>query len=279
MNLDEIKDYLNTKRDEISPSITDDLANLKRKAIENQNEEEANEIWCFERIAEIQSTYLDVFVHLKSKRYFDAWRLLERIDIELCGLRDNFNYSGDLYNIMNIERMIKEYEKLFPYQYFFSRESIVKRVKCSICNQVNTIRNHCPHEVGKLYMGEMCCNIVEDIEFLGMAIVKNPFDKFTVLFPQDLEYNYFMLDNLMPQLDSPYDRFYVEIIKQKNPKFQNIERNDKCPCGSNKKYKNCCKDTENECFDHHKIILLDKPNAKETPIICGNTWKGKLDSD
>lgn len=37
---------------------------------------------------------------------------------------------------------------------------------------------------GQLYMGEMCCQIIEDAEFIGIAIVKNPIlKKYTVLFP------------------------------------------------------------------------------------------------
>ena len=102
-----------------------------------------------------------------------------------------------------------------------SRETIIKKVHCSICGKINTIRNHCEHQVGKIYMGEMCCNIVDDFEFLGMAIVKKPFDKYTVLFPEGKRYNYFMLDGLMTR----YSRWYVEILEQENPIYKNVGRN------------------------------------------------------
>jgi len=122
-------------------------------------------------------------------------------------------------------------------------------------------------------MGEMCGRIVEDFEFLGIALVKNPFDKYTVIFPQEMEYNYFMLDFLMPRLKSPYERWYVEIMRELNPKYKCIGRNDKCPCGSGKKFKKCCLGTTRQYTNHHRVTFLDNPNVKPVPFVLGSTWK------
>lgn len=273
MNLDDIKSYLSIKKSEFDINVLEELKQLKKKAVSESNEALANKIWCYEQIYKIQKMYVDVFEKLKNNQFFDAWRELERIDIELSFLRDNYDYSNDRFHLEFIERIVREYQKLFPYQFFMSRESIVKKEKCSICGKINTIRNRCDHKVGKLYMGEMCSRIVEEFEFLGMSIVQNPFDKYTVLFPKDMEYNYFMLESLIPSLDTPYDRWYVDVLREKNPIYKDIGRNDKCPCGSGKKYKKCCLDTEQEYTNHHRVTLLDKPNVKPIPFTLGSTWK------
>lgn len=273
MNLEYIIDYLSKEKIEFDSNIEEEVNRFKIQAVRESNESLANEIWCYQQIYKIQRMYIDVFYKLKSNKFFEAWTSLERIDIELSFLRGNYDYSDDKFHLKFIEKIIKEYEKLFPYEFFMSRELIIKKVRCSICGKTNTIRNHCEHKVGKLYMGEMCSRIIEESEFISLAIVRNPFDKYTVLFPKDKEYNYFMLESLMPNLKTPYDRWYVEMLKEKNPIYKHTGRNDKCPCGSGKKYKKCCLGTEQEYVDHHKIILLDNPNVKPTPFTLGSTWK------
>jgi len=154
-----------------------------------------------------------------------------------------------------------------------SRESIIKKETCSICGRVNTIRNRCEHEVGELYMGEMCSRIVGDMEFIAMSIVKNPFDKYTVLFPEGMEYNYEALDTLFMGLNTPYERWDLDIEKKIKPEFAKAERNKPCPCGSGKKYKKCCWGTDSETTVHNKITLLDNPNVKPVPYKTIGTWK------
>lgn len=273
MNIEEIKVYLNSKNLTLNNKILDNLKSIKTKAIEINNEELANEVWCLEEIYSIQDTYLRMFSNLKNNNFEKAWNQIEHIDISLYHLKNNCDWILNKFNLSFIENTIHYYEKLFPYEYFMSRESIVKKKRCSICNKIKTIRSHCGHTPGKIYMGELCVDIVEDMEFLAMALVKNPLDKYTVLFPQGLEYNYFMLENLMPNLHSPYDRWYVKTEKIKKNEFKNIGRNDLCPCGSKKKYKKCCLSSENEWRNHQKITLLDNPNAKPINPITQNTWK------
>lgn len=273
MNKDEIKIYLNKKNLQLDKSILDDLKYIKSEAVNNSNESLANEVWCLEQIYFIQNTYLEMFNNLKSNEFEKAWNQLEQIDINIYFLKNNCIWDMNNFSLNFINDTIHYYEKLFPYKYFLSRESIIKKQRCSICKSIRNIRSHCGHTPGKVYMGELCVNIVEDVEFLAMAIVENPLDKYTVLFPEGLEYNYFMLEKLMPNLLSPYDRWYVEIEKIKKDEYKNIGRNDLCPCGSQKKYKKCCLSTEKELINHHKITLLDNPYAKIINPITQNTWK------
>lgn len=276
MNLDEIKDYLYERKQSFDQKKICELEAIKSIAKLKSDEELANEIWFLETVSEIQSLYLDMFFKLKESKYenyYEAWTMLEKIDIDFVNLRTNGYELFDKYYLTFIAKIIKEYEKLFPYEFFASREDIIKKEHCSICGNINTIRNRCEHETGKIYMGEMCCSIVDDMELLGISIVQDPFDKYAVLFPEAKKYNYFMLEELMPKLNTPYDKWYVEIVKEKNPIYRNSGRNDKCPCGSMKKYKKCCLDKEKEYFNHYILNFIDNYEVKPTPVILGSTWK------
>ena len=170
--------------------------------------------------------------------------------------------------------MIKQYQRLFPYCHFFSRECVIKEEECSICGKRISLRHPCGHRAGKLYMGELCLRKVIDMEFKALCIVTDPFDKYTYVQLPDQEYDYGMLEALMVEIDSPYDKFSIETIKVKKPEYKGIERNDPCPCGSGEKYKRCHLGTKGELMDHHKV-QLSKPILRSKPGFIGTfgTWK------
>lgn len=275
MEIDKLHQYLNSKKDDFDCNIINQIRANKREAQECNDEQLANLLWCYLEICYIQNSYLEVYRLLKEDKYenyFQAWNLLDRIDIGLYNLRGNYDFSDGRFFLGFIETNIQEYVKLFPYEYFISREAVVKVEKCSICGIKRSFRNPCGHSAGKLYMGELCVNIIEDMELMALAIVKNPFDKYTVLFPEDKKYNYFMLQNLMSQLKSPYERWYVDILEVLKPIYKNIGRNQQCPCQSGKKYKKCCEGTKKELMNHHRIMLQENPYAKQIPAIIEGTW-------
>lgn len=274
MDLDQIKQYLSQHNKlEYDASINAHIKELKAEAVVRNNEFLANELWCLETISEIKRLYISAFNSIKEGKHFDAWHSYDRIDIKLGSLRKNFDYSRNLYDLEFIEEYTRKFQKLFPYQFFTSRETVIKKESCSICGRINTIRNRCEHEVGKIYMGKMCCRVVEDVEFLAFSIVTNPFDKYTVLFPDGKEYNYEVLDILFKGLDTPFDRWALEIEKRIKPEFVGAKRNAPCPCGSGKKYKKCCFGTNSELMDHNKITLLDKSDYTPIPFMTTGTWK------
>lgn len=245
MKLIEIKSYLkDSHKRQNDESIAEELKNLKEIAINQKDEGTANEIWCLEQINKIQCLYLEAFNSIKENEHYQAWCAYERIEILLTHLDDNFEYENTEYNLLFIETYTSKFIKLFPYTHFMSREAVIKKASCSICGKRMSIRNHCEHQVGKLYMGKLCCKVIEDIEFKALAIVKNPVDKYAVIFLNDKEYNYFLLDQLFGNLNSPYDLWSLNISEMLKEDYKGIGRNSKCPCGSGKKYKNCCKETK-----------------------------------
>jgi len=164
MDLDQIKQYLNQRnKSEFDASIMIRLKDLKAEAVSQNSEALTNEIWCLETISSIQQLYISAFNSIKNGKHFDAWQSYGTLDISLSFLRKHFDYSDNQYNLEFIDEYTRKFQKLFPYKYFMSREAVIKKQSCSICGKINTIRNRCEHEVGELYMGEMCSRVIEDI--------------------------------------------------------------------------------------------------------------------
>lgn len=278
MFLSEVKNYLQIIHLELDEKILYELEKQKQKAISDENEPLANEIWCLTESYNIQKKYLSMFHELKHGKYDSAWSLLDDIDISMGSLRVNFGDGINYYNLIFINIMIKNYEKVFPDYVYTSRESIIKSEKCSICGKVASLRGGCKHIPGKLYMGELCLRIVTDFEILGVAIVKNPLDKYAKIKIEGKEYNYEILDYLMKKLESPFRPWYVEQMLRIKPEYNHLGRNDRCPCGSGKKYKKCCINTPQEYGSHNRITLLGGEEMKEERIDFSGRWVDKLES-
>lgn len=210
-----------------------------------------------------------IYAHNDRKTKFDT------IDMEIGFLEENFaiDYDNDKFHLGFIGRIIKEYQKLFPYLHFLSRENIIKSEECSICGAPISLRNRCGHKPGKLYMGELCLRKVTNMEFKAMAIVTDPFDKYAYITIPDKEYDYGMLDWLMTYVKSPYDSFSIETKKEKKPEYIKVGRNDPCPCGSGKKYKKCHLGTDSELMDHHVVHMAGTKEQQTKEIRYFGTWK------
>lgn len=275
MTVTEIENYLSKKKILFDESVNEKIEQYRINAIDQEDEKNANYFWCLREIFNIQKGFVSAIEDLNSKKFEEAWILFEKIDIEIGNQEQNFDVfqEKDKYQIVFIKRIISEYQKLFPYQYFFSRENIIKREECSICGKVISLRNSCGHKPGKLYMGELCSRIVTDMELKGISIVTDPFDKYTYLQLPGKEYNYGMIEALMQKLSSPYDDFYIETVKIKKSEYKKVQRNSLCPCGSGKKYKKCCLGTVRELMDHN-IIHMNKKGCCSNKFV-GNfgTWK------
>lgn len=255
MLLNEIKEYLQSTHLELDQKVLTELELEKERAICNQDEPLANEAWCLIETYNIQKKYLDMFCDLKHGDYENAWQIMDDIDITIGYLRVNFGDGINQYSLPLINNMIKNYEVVYPNYIFMSRESVIKEEKCSICGKVASLRGGCKHIPGKLYMGELCLREVTDLEIIGMALVKHPLDKYAIMKVEGQEYNYGILDELMKKIESPFIPWHVDQVERKKPEYLHIGRNDRCPCGSGKKYKKCCINTAREHETHYKITI------------------------
>lgn len=276
MDIEEIENYLSIKNTQLNNSIGEAIEEHRNRFILAKDEAQANYCWCLRQIYRIQKKYISAINALKNKKFEDSWCMLEQIEIELSSLEENFDIKveNDKYHMVFISQMISEYQKLFPYCHFFSRECIIKAEKCTICGAPISLRQPCGHRVGKLYMGELCLREVTDMEFKAECIVTDPFDKYAYIQIPDKEYNYGMLENLMMEIDDPYEEFHIETIKVLKPEYKNIGRNQLCPCGSGKKYKKCHWKTNDELMNHHKVHLSKPLSNRENRFVgIFGTWK------
>lgn len=274
MTINEIEDYLTKKHVSMDQDVFDEIELYRVNAIKDLNESQANYCWCLKTIYNVKKTFISAYSAMKSGEYELGWKELDSTDILLSGLTQNMDLDveNDKYNLLFISNIIKEYQKLFPYRYFLSRECIIKSERCSICGALVSIRNLCGHKLGKLYMGEQCVYEVLDFEFKGVSIVTDPFDKYAYIKIEGKEYNYGMVEELMRTISSPYDNFWIKTIKIKKPEYENVKRNDRCPCGSGKKYKKCHYGKNDEMMDHN-IIYIDKAINVDERIRYIDRWK------
>lgn len=276
MEIIDIEKYLTQKNCELEQDVFNDIENYRKSYIKEQNEPLANYFWCLKTIYMAQRDFLFAFREMKTGKYEEAWTHLDSSEMLLSFLSQNFNLGieEDKYHLVFIAKMIKEYQKLFPYQYFFSRECVIKSERCSICGEQISLRKSCGHRVGKVYMGEQCFHEITDFEFKGVALVKNPYDKYTYVKPEGKEYNYGMIEMLMSGVKHPYDEFWVEVKKVKRPEYKDVGRNDLCPCGSGMKYKKCHCGKEGEQMNHNIVHLLHSSSATNIKgIRIFETWK------
>lgn len=276
MTINEINKHLFSRNTVLDSQIKSELERLKAQAVAVEDEKTANELWCYEQIYLIQNEYYKSYKHMhrafnlseeldengydspKSKEYEAAWNALDHSDMKISFLAENYCIEGteiEKFHINEIEEDIQRLLPLFPYRFFISREQIIKREECSICGKTISIRHPCGHVAQRLYMGEMCCKKVVDLEFLGASIVTKPFDRYAIMKPHGIKFNFSLLDFIVPKI-KPYSKWSYDIEKRLLPEFQKIGRNARCPCGSGKKFKYCIRDHTERHFKDHFIFSV-----------------------
>ena len=232
-------------------------------------QEEAKLLWIYQTIVEIHKLYVNAFYLLKNKSYYEGWCQLERIEITFYSLKRHFSFDKKLYFLWHIEKSVKNLQVLFPYRMFASSEILKKKKKCSVCDKEISIRKPCGHIVGEIYNGEMCYRIVTEADILGISLVENPGNKYSVMFLKDEktdeqidQYNYDTIDYLFDLINSPYEIWNLEVSQREIRKedYGNIGRNDLCSCNSGRKFKKCCLTRIGEKYPHYEFILTNPSN-------------------
>ncbi len=78
-------------------------------------------MWKLKTILIIKDRYIKTFFLLKDKKHYEAWVLLERIEIDISFLEKNVDedfikkYKLDFY-----KEIVESWQSLFPYKIFFS---------------------------------------------------------------------------------------------------------------------------------------------------------------
>lgn len=263
------------------------LEKQKNIYLNSKNYKHANNIWKLQQVVRITYLYIESFDFLKYKKYYNAWVRLEQIENILFFLRKNFSLINSWNQLDFIEKIIYNFRVLFPYRMFVSSEYIVKSAKCSICNKKISLRSFCGHQRGKVYKGELCVRIIDDMEFVGVSIVERPLDKTCVAFLCDEygniidHYNYYFIDYVMAHLDNPFENWELKVRDKivKSSIFYDLQDNDLCPCGSRKYFNECCKGKENILIqDISPVLPYKKEISKPINGIFANTHELKIEN-
>lgn len=241
-------------------SLLQQIVLLKGLAISDGNEPLAKDLWCMQQVAKIHLEFLLAFAQMKAEEFYQAWCTLERVEIELSFLERHFDISQETFRLVFVKQQTEHFQSLFPYHIFFSPEMIIREKRCTICNSVLTLRSSCGHVTGEIYGGEMRGVRVTGGEFIGMALVKNPVQKYSVAFVNGKDednYDYFMVNNVVTRLKSAFDSWEPKWEKRLYPHsaFKGVGRNCLCPCKSGLKYKKCCLQKEGVLIDHCHVIF------------------------
>jgi len=245
------------------------LAQLKRGAVEADDQAAAKNVWCLEQALTVQEHYLSAFRHLKATEFYEAWCELERIEVALAALERHDNGFWPTFHLDTIQAHTVRWQGLFPYRLFFSPELLQLEKVCSICHQRVLPRSFCGHRVGEIYSGEMCHRIITKLGGgLGIGIVDKPVQKYSVLFLGDKtgegrrdQYNYELVQYAIALLREPFDAWEVERSNRRQPhaRYSDVGRNGPCPCESGKKYKKCCLPEAGVLRPHYEFTFAVQP--------------------
>lgn len=244
--------HVTTRDNDGIEEIREELKRLKKSAILDGDQLQAKLIWCYEEILEIQRRYSLAFENMKTGFFYDAWCELERIEVAFHFLERHYDLEGDtkdIYKLQFIRNHSRQFQLLYPYALFFSTALIILGQRCSICEKAISIHHPCGHHVGEIYEGELCLREITEVNVLSVDIVANPVHKSAVPFLIDPEsgktydhYNYVNVFSVVSNLENPFDMWELRQTTKLYPHsdFESIGRNEHCPCGSGKKYQECC---------------------------------------
>lgn len=178
INLNRIKQCLETHQyDElfICAQKTDEFYNAAVKTALAENDEKfANSAYVFSSYTSLIKDIATYFELLNERKYEESWNSLQDC---LSLMRLLLRFTDERYDLNGLYQLLKMYETLYPYSYFFSSEYTIKSSHCSICGK--SMRSvSCCHRKGELYWGELAKECIDEIETIqAVSIVKNPEDK------------------------------------------------------------------------------------------------------
>lgn len=244
-------------------AILAEVLSEKQDAQTAGDEIRANSLWAIQTVVDVHEQFVQMYEKLAAGKYYEAWCDAEQIEIALYNLARNS--QGAYAVVHDLNRIIRQLQSLYPYRIFASYVMHVKKEECSICGKERSIRNFCGHRTGKVYNGELCCNIVTEAELKGIDIVENPVHKYSVLFISDADgrkdhYDYTLVAGLMKYWSKPFQywRYEIRIVYKQKAEFPGLTNDSYCPCGSGKTYGECCS-TNPDGIKHRIYTFMVEP--------------------
>lgn len=255
--------YVKRQTTPVDALVCQQMADIKAQAVASGNQQLAKAVWCLETVGKIQDHYLHAFSDLKRGQHYSAWCALDRCEIELSFLHRHFCDPMGRFGVPFIRDHVGRFQALFPYAWFLSPEIHVREKRCSICRAPVRLRNSCGHRPGDIYDGEMCCREITKIGSAGLSLVKQPFQKYSVLFLKDRDqHNYALVRFVVERLRSPWHAWDYHWTTALHPheRYAGISAEDPCPCGSSSSYGECCLPGPGVRGRHCDITFSVQPN-------------------
>jgi hypothetical protein len=142
---------------------------LKVRIISERAEDLANRMFSYEQVLQALSNELQMWVALKEDRSDEAWDALVEAEVSARIAMRAHEASKHLWGYLKRLKVIEAL--LFPPITFTSVGVLVKHSTCSICKEEY---GDCDHLKGKVYMGELCAEVIHDARLLEVSIVPEP---------------------------------------------------------------------------------------------------------
>lgn len=256
LELIRIREY--DKAIQTTKDIGNEIAQLKERATENDVK---NAGFVYAVFFTLLNSLASYWKYIELEKYYDSW----------CSLQDSLDclrqlkrfYKGQSLTISFLTKQLLSLEKVYPYKYFSSCGFVVEKFECSICSH-NIDSDDCIHMKGQLYAGEMAVAIARNIKNLDhVAIVTNPKNKRLVVAPDDSRQQLNLFRLLVTDFHanklSPLGFSQVKITESTRIDEHHVRapRNSTCYCGSGKKYKHCCIESERMPHVHMDLFTGD----------------------
>jgi hypothetical protein len=258
----------------LQASFWKELTAIKSDAVTNNDQLLAKACWCLEQIARAQDNFVVGFTKGKQDDFYGFWCDLEQCDIALKFLGRHYPIEDVAFSLSYLQKHVPQFQELFPYRYFGSPGIVVKERVCSICGALFKLRSGCEHVVGEIYNGEMCSRILLSGDLLEVSIVDSPVHKYSVIFGPDITYDYGAVRYVLSGHRSPWHGWTYEIrtIIDGKERFPGTGRNQRCPCGSGKKYKKCCQLRARE-HQHYEMFFEESPPSTLPAYIANGNYR------
>lgn len=235
----------------------------------NLDENTLNELWFLSGATETRRRFIACFELIRTQKFYRAWCELEIIEIALTTIIKNPFLDVHEFQIPDLRTMVEQWQSLFPYHTFASPEFVIKKARCSICGCSMHPWGTCSHTKGLVYAGRQCVRIIEECEAIGISIVKDPVQKYSVFFIVDEDddrrdiYDYSMVTFVSDRLNSAFDRWRGIWGHALHPHemFAGKAPADSCPCGSGQSYANCCLSQPGVMRPHLQLEFEKEPPA------------------
>jgi len=218
-----------------------------------------NRLWAVQAFAKAMATYVGAFEMMKAADHFGAWKDLEQVEIALKNSAKN-PFLPELVPLIGARAgMIARWQSLFPYRFFMSPGMIKKNWECSICGKKSTPISPCGHTPGQVYAGELAVRRITEVDLLEISIVTEPVQKYSVAFVKGQEFDYGIVDFVLEQLGRPFDPWegVWGFKRHAHEHFPDLGLDDPCPCGSDLRYGECCRQKSGIRLRHFHLFSDD----------------------